>query len=39
MEFLKFSLAGFDDFLVYFGLSVLFVALFLAIYVHVTPYR
>jgi len=39
MEFLKFSLAGFDDFLVYFGLSVLFVALFLAIYVRVTPYR
>jgi putative membrane protein len=39
MEFLKFSLAGLDDFLLYFGLSVLFVALFLAIYVQVTPYR
>ena len=39
MEFLKLSLAGFDDFLVYFGLSLLFVALYLAIYVHVTPYR
>ena len=39
MEFLKFSLAGFDDFLAYFGLSLLFVAGYLAIYVHVTPYR
>jgi putative membrane protein len=39
MEFLKLSLAGFDDFLVYFGLSLLFVALYLGIYVHVTPYR
>jgi putative membrane protein len=39
MEFLKFSLSGFDDFLVYFGLSALFVAVFLAVYVHVTPYR
>ena len=39
MEFLKLSLAGFDDFLVYFGLSILFVALYLAIYVRVTPYR
>jgi len=39
MEFLKFSLSGFDDFLLYFGLSLLFVALYLAIYVHVTPYR
>src|SRR6185295_11009993 len=39
MEFLKLSLSGFDDFLVYFGLSLLFVALYLAIYVHVTPYR
>jgi putative membrane protein len=39
MEFLKFSLSGFDDFLLYFGLSLVFVALFLAIYVRVTPYR
>jgi putative membrane protein len=39
MDFLKFSLAGLDDFLVYFALSILFVAVFLAIYVHVTPYR
>jgi len=39
MEFLKLSLQGLDEFLVYFGLSVVFVALFLAIYVRITPYR
>jgi len=39
MDFIKLSLAGFDDFLVYFGLSLVFVAAFLAIYLHVTPYR
>ena len=39
MDFLKLSLAGLDDFLVYFGLAVLYVAVFLAIYVQVTPYR
>jgi putative membrane protein len=38
MEFLKFSLAGFDDFLVYFGLCVAFVIAFLRIYITVTPY-
>jgi putative membrane protein len=39
MEFLKFSLAGLDEFLVYFALSLGFVVLYLAIYVRVTPYR
>ena len=39
MDFLRFSLAGFDDFLVYFGLSIAFVAGYLAVYVRVTPYR
>lgn len=39
MEFLKLSLQGLDEFLVYFGLCIGFVALFLAIYVHITPYR
>lgn len=39
MDFLRFSLAGFDDFLLYFGLSLAFVAVYLAIYVRVTPYR
>lgn len=39
MDFLKFSLQGFDDFLLYFGLSLLFVLVFLAIYMLLTPYR
>ena len=39
MEFIKLSLAGFDEFLGYFGLSLAFVAAFLAIYVRITPYR
>jgi putative membrane protein len=39
MEFLKFSLAGFDDFLIYFGLCMAFVAAFLTIYLYVTPYN
>jgi len=39
MEFLKFSLSGFDDFLLYFGLAIAFVAAFLWIYLLVTPYR
>ena len=39
MEFLKLSLQGLDEFLVYFGLCIGFVVLFLAIYLHITPYR
>lgn len=39
MEFIKFSLAGFDDFLIYFALAAVFIAIYLAIYIHVTPYR
>jgi len=39
MDFLRLTLAGFDDFLVYFAASIAMVALFLAIYVRVTPYR
>jgi putative membrane protein len=39
MEFLKLSLQGLDEFLAYFGLCIGFVAVFLAIYVHITPYR
>ena len=38
MDFLSFSLAGFDEFLVYFGLAIAFVAMFLFIYSHLTPY-
>lgn len=39
MEFLKFSLGGFGSFLLYFALAVVFVVVYLAIYVRVTPYR
>ena len=39
MDFLRFSLSGLDEFVVYFGLSLAFVALFLVIYTRVTPYR
>jgi putative membrane protein len=38
VEFLKFSLSGFDDFLVYFGLCIAFVVVFLRIYITLTPY-
>ena len=39
MDFLAFSLSGFDDFLLYFGLSIAFVAIFSAVYGWVTPYN
>lgn len=39
MDQLMESLGGLDDFLVYFFVSLVLVALFLAIYVRVTPYR
>ena len=39
MEFVQFSLAGLGSFLGYFVLAVLFVVIYLAIYVRVTPYR
>ena len=39
MDFLAFSLSGFDDFLLYFGLSIAFVAIFLWIYLWITPYH
>jgi putative membrane protein len=39
VEFVKFSLEGFGAFLLHFGLALAFVMLYLAIYVHVTPYR
>jgi putative membrane protein len=38
MEFLKFSLAGFDAFLLHFGLSIAFVGAFLLVYTRITPY-
>jgi putative membrane protein len=33
------SFAGFDDFLVYLALSLVFLTLFVAIYIRLTPYR
>ena len=39
MEFLKLSLQGLDEFLVYFTMCIGFVLVFLTIYVHITPYR
>ena len=33
------SFAGFDDFLVYFGVSLAYLAVFVAIYIRITPYR
>jgi putative membrane protein len=39
MDFLAFSLSGFDDFLLYFALSVGFVAAFVFVYTLITPYR
>ena len=39
MEFVKFSLEGLDEFLTYFGLAIAFVAMFLVLYVRITPYH
>lgn len=39
MEFLKLSLQGLDEFVVYFTMCIGFVLVFLTIYVHITPYR
>ncbi len=39
MDFVKLTLTGFDDFLVYFLTGAVLVVLFLAAYVRVTPYR
>ena len=33
------SFAGFDDFLVYLAMSLVFLAIFVAIYIRITPYR
>jgi putative membrane protein len=38
MDFVKFSLAGFDDFLIYAGLSVAFVYGYMICYLFITPY-
>ena len=38
MDFVKFSLAGFDEFLVYAGLAIAFVYMYLIAYMKLTPY-
>jgi putative membrane protein len=39
MDFVKFSLSGFDEFLVYAGLAVVFVYAYILIYLWITPYN
>jgi len=39
MDFVKFSLSGFEDFLIYAGLSVMFIYLFMIVYLWLTPYK
>ena len=38
MDFIKFSLSGFDEFLIYAGLSVAFIYLYMIVYLWLTPY-
>ena len=38
MDFVKFSLSGFDEFLVYAGLAVAFIYIFMIVYMKLTPY-
>jgi putative membrane protein len=38
MDFVKFSLSGFDEFLVYAGLAIAYVYVFLIAYLRITPY-
>ena len=38
MDFLKFSLSGFDEFLVYAGLSIAFLYMYMILYLWITPY-
>ncbi len=39
MDFIQFSLSGFDEFLIYAGLSVAFIYLYLLVYMKLTPYN
>jgi len=39
MEFIKFSLSGFDDFLIYAGLAIASIYLYMIVYLWLTPYR
>ena len=39
MDFVKFSLSGFDQFLIYAGLAVAFIYAYMIVYLWVTPYK
>lgn len=39
MDFVKFSLSGFDEFLIYAGLAIAFIYVYLIVYLWVTPYN
>jgi putative membrane protein len=39
MDFVKFSLAGFDEFLIYAGLAIAFIYLYMIVYLWITPYN
>lgn len=39
MDFVKFSLSGFDEFLIYAGLSVAFIYIYMILYLWITPYN
>jgi putative membrane protein len=39
MDFIKFSLSGFDEFLVYAGLAVAFIYVYMMLYMWITPYK
>ena len=39
MDFVKFSLSGFDEFLIYAGLAIAFIYLYMMVYLWVTPYN
>jgi len=39
MDFVKFSLSGFDEFLIYAGLAIAFIYLFMIAYLRLTPYN
>ena len=39
MDFVKFSLSGFGDFLIYAGLAIAFIYLFMIAYLWITPYK
>ncbi len=38
MDFVKFSLSGFDEFLIYAGLAIAFIYLYMIAYLKITPY-